>query len=237
MLPRMGLGAVAPCSHDGLSSAGRVMMPWGSRVLPRPSPPPLGPLVALDSSSSSAAAAAAAGAAGAAGPCMWPLSPSAASAAAATSLVGTPTATAAAAAAATGLAAAVGVLPIRKKLVPAELGSVISAEGLGRSPRGNVRVCHSQPHNAWLVLCCAGGVESRAFSVLQLGYEGAKRVALLYAAQCRRHLNSRRAAAQKPTLSLAAVAEAAAERPAKAKSPEEASAELAASGLGVLLKA
>ena len=172
MVPRMNLGSVASCSHDGMSQGGRLMMPWASRGgLPRPSPPPLGTLVTLDSPAASTAASPA---------CMWPISPSASTTSAPNSLVATPTA-----ATATGLAGAVGVLPIRKKLVPAELGSVISAEGLGRSPRGNVRVCHSQQHNAWLVLCCAGGAESRAFSVLQLGYEGAKRVALLYAAQCK----------------------------------------------------
>ncbi|CDJ51865.1 hypothetical protein, conserved [Eimeria brunetti] len=219
MVPRMGLGTVGSCSHDELNSPGRLMMPWGSRGgLPRPAPPPLGPLVALDS----------AAAAGASPPgCMWSISSPASAAVAPNSLVAAP----GAAAAQTGLAA-VGLLPLRKKLVPAELGSVISAEGLGRSPRGNVRVCHSQPHNAWLVLCCAGGVESRAFSVLQLGYEGAKRVALLYAAQCRRHLNSRRAAAQKPPVGLGGVGEVTPDRSSKVKGSEEASAELAATGLG-----
>lgn len=172
LVPRMNLGAVGSCSHDGLNSGSRVMMPWGSRAgVPRPSPPPLGQLVALDSPTPATSASP---------PCMWPVSPSASTTAAPNSLATTPTA-----GTGSGVTGPVGVLPNRKKLVPAELGSVISAEGLGRSPRGNVRVCHSQPHNAWLVLCCAGGAESRAFSVLQLGYEGAKRVALLYAAQCK----------------------------------------------------
>lgn len=48
----------------------------------------------------------------------------------------------------------------------------------------------------------------------------------------RRHLNSRRAAAQKPNLGLTAVAEMAPERQSKVKGPEDTSAELAATGLG-----
>ncbi|XP_026193976.1 mucin-19 [Cyclospora cayetanensis] len=180
-------------SEDG---GGRRSLGSGSQT----SPPLGGGLLSLDTSTSASALTTPPAS-------LFPVSPSSsATTAAPSSAAGTPTASAAAAsAAAASAAAAVSSLGAKKKVAPAELGSVISAEGLGRSPRGNVRVCHSTAHNAWLVLCCAGGAESRAFSIQQLGNEGAKRVALLYAAQCRRLLSNRRAAAVKAATASSAV--------------------------------
>lgn len=70
---------------------------------------------------------------------------------------------------------------------PAELGLVISADGLGqgRVQRGNVQVTFSPQMGAWVV-CCARGLlqQSRAFSVAALGFEGAKKTAQQYATHC-----------------------------------------------------
>lgn len=72
---------------------------------------------------------------------------------------------------------------------PAELGLIISPEGLGpgRTQRGNVQVTFSPQMGAWVV-CCASGLmqQSRAFPVAALGFEGAKKAAQQYATHCRK---------------------------------------------------
>ncbi|KAL8433321.1 hypothetical protein Efla_001875 [Eimeria flavescens] len=78
---------------------------------------------------------------------------------------------------------------------PASLGLVIppNALGSGRTQRGNVQVTFSPQMGAWVV-CCASGLlqQSRAFPVVALGFEGAKKTAQQYATQCRRHCSSKR---------------------------------------------
>lgn len=77
--------------------------------------------------------------------------------------------------------------PVRGPTCPADLGLVVSAEGIGqgKNQRGNVQVTFSPQMGAWVV-CCASGLlqQSRAFSVAALGFERAKKVALQYATQC-----------------------------------------------------
>ena len=179
-----GLGPSPGCYSPGgvTSSTGcPKVISWGEETgLGAPQSPSRGAPLPVDTSAAAAPAATAAGA----HPSLWPLSPSSATTASPPRTSPIPIAAAGAATTVAAAAAAPSPSRARKRLVPSELGCVISCEGLGRSPRGNVQVCHSAAHDAWLVLCCAGVAESRAFSIEQLGYEGAKRVALLYAAQC-----------------------------------------------------
>ncbi|KAL8273756.1 hypothetical protein Esti_002356 [Eimeria stiedai] len=70
---------------------------------------------------------------------------------------------------------------------PEDLGVIIPHDKLssGRSQRGNVQVTFSPQMGAWVVWCANGLVQqSRAFSIVALGFEGAKRTAQQYATHC-----------------------------------------------------
>ncbi|KAL8273933.1 hypothetical protein Esti_002112 [Eimeria stiedai] len=196
----------APCYSQGhpplpALREGPLAVPWGEETTRMGfQSPPMGGLVPVGTCCPPSGAATAAAAPH---PAWWPVSSSVTTAA--------PNPVEAAAAATPTAPGASG----KKKAALADLGFAVPAEALGggRSPRGNVQVSYSQAYQAWVVVCFAGAAESRAFSIRDLGPEKAKRVALLYAAQCRRHLNSKRAAAAK----LSAAAEGAA--PAAAGSP------------------
>ncbi|KAL8442954.1 hypothetical protein Emed_007048 [Eimeria media] len=81
---------------------------------------------------------------------------------------------------------------------PEELGVIIPSDKLsaGRSQRGNVQVTFSPQMGAWVVWCANGLMQqSRAFPIVTLGFEGAKRTAQQYATYCEAQVGTPIAAA------------------------------------------